>query len=229
MEVKALDHGAPFPPADEYYESAWEALNERFGRPEIMIAGHHNALMNLQLPQHRSGPDFVDELYSFKNALTTHTLALTALGQDLSKPQEILMPRIVSRLPQFLREEFGRRSTKDNQHSLSHLFYFLKKEIEVAERATSLDDVQVTPCIPTRPKTRPLGGSAGALTAITTGNAPDPNAAPASYCKWHQATTHNSADCHMFRQLSASRRKELAIEKRACFKCFKAHIAKKCS
>lgn len=71
---------AGIPLSNDNYSLAWELINKRYGRPEMLKNMHTSCLMDLQGPSVTEGPAYVDQMYRLLTDIKRHVRGLEGLG-----------------------------------------------------------------------------------------------------------------------------------------------------
>ena len=127
-EAKAAIEGLTLTASN--YHTAWELLEERFGRDEVITFAHIQELLLLRVPARPS----VVELWAVYNSIKGHVRSLAALGITGDQYGVFLTPLILTKLPDDIRDEWS-RGGDGKESDLTHLMNFLKQEIQRRERS----------------------------------------------------------------------------------------------
>ena len=191
------------------YKIAVEQLRERYARPEKIRFAHIQELLNLRLENNSSV-----SLYKMYNALVSHVRSLDQLDLKKEMYGVILVPLILSRLPDEMKLEWAREEgegangddKKDDkipkESNLEFLLSFLKIEIERRDRSNSLRD-PFAPSVPNRPS------GASLLTCGVDTN----------LCKICDKPGHKEYQCPGLKGLPKAERNNVVKTKRLCYKC----------
>ena len=106
-EAKAVIQGLAITSLN--YQIAINALQERFGRKQRIIAAHVDALLNISIPCSMN----TKSLWNFLDEIQGRVRALEALGIGSEQYGVLLSPMVLSRLPQEIKLEFGRGDDND--------------------------------------------------------------------------------------------------------------------
>ena len=140
--------------------------------------------------------------------------ALEALGIGSEQYGVLLSPMVLSRLPQEIKLEFGRKD--DNDGDINFLLDFLRKEI--VRREKSLPTVHVT-------SECDSSMSASALFS----NSQNHNTR--KVCLLCDKSNHLIQNCYLLTKVNVHERKEVLKSRQCCFRCLtadKKHNFKKC-
>lgn len=113
------------------YDSAVEILEQRFGRPRQMISAHMDEILKIQ-PCSSDRPLSVRFLY---DKLSVHVRGLSSLGVT-AEYGSLLIPIIMSKLPNEIRLEIVRKST--TVWKINELLETSKGEIEAREASEAI-------------------------------------------------------------------------------------------
>ena len=116
------------------YEEAIEKLTRRFGNHQVIVSGHHDAL--LHVPPVYSSRD-VRELRSLYDKVEVHVRGLKSLKVPTSSYGSLLVPVLLKKIPYDIRLLLGRQ-IKDGSWDLDCLLDLLREEIENRERCGSI-------------------------------------------------------------------------------------------
>ena len=92
------------------YSVAIEMLQERYGDKQVLISTHMNKLLNLSNSGNLNDLKYLRQLY---NNIDTQVRSLTSLGMDLESYGPMLIPVVMSRLPENLKLNITRQSGQD--------------------------------------------------------------------------------------------------------------------
>ena len=215
-DAKNVIEGLPI--TQENYDEAKKIVKNRFGRNELIIFYHIQALLSLPVTSKTS------ELVQFHDKLLANVRSLAPLGITSNNFGVILTPIIVSRLSQDIRQEWSRVS-EGYEADLDHLMEFLEKEIRRRERCKSLGGLEE----PSEKKPANDGWrgfknkSPGTATALHNGSSSDRQC---GFCD----KNHASVKCYRYLKLDVRDRFQLVDKCKLCFKCLsKNHFARSCN
>ena len=202
---------------EDNYKSAVEILHLRFGRTQQVIAAHMDELLKLPTC---SGSK-ATSLRLIYDKVSVNVRGLEAVGVKADQYESLLIPVIMSKLPEEVRIQIARNTSKD-VWEIGELLNVIQKEVEAREvcenipiNASNLNKKY------NGPGARDLG-SAKALVASESGLK---NKFPirCAFCQ----KPHYSASCEEVRDVS--KRKEILKLDNRCFVCLrKGHIMKQC-
>ena len=200
--------------SESNYQAAIDILNQRFGNPQHIISTHMDEL--LKIPAYTT--DKTSQLRFMYDKISINVRGLEALGVNSSQYGSLLIPVIMSKLPQDVRLQIARNTAQD-VWEMSELLSVIRKEVEAREIS---DGIKVTPektkMAPHKPQTY---GSAAAL--VANGQSPV-NKIQCVYCSGN----HFSASCTKTSEVQA--RLEILKRDRRCFVCLKkGHRSNQCS
>ena len=202
---------------EDNYKSAVEILHLQFGRTQQVVAAHMDELLKLPTC---SGSK-ASSLRSIYDKVSVNVRGLEAVGVKADQYGSLLIPVIMSKLPEEVRIQIARNTSKD-VWEIGELLNVIQKEVEAREvcenipiNASNLNKKH------NGPGARDLG-SAKALMASESGLK---NKFPirCAFCQ----KPHYSASCEEVRDVS--KRKEILKLDNRCFVCLlKGHIMKQC-
>ena len=160
---------------EQNYEQAKKLLKERYDRPNALIFRHIHSLLHIQVDKCKH-KDSLSQLRALMDQSNIHIRSLESLGIKGADYGVILVPLILSRLPQEIVGHWSRNS-EDKERDLTHLLDLCNKEIQVREKTQSvrISSIEQSAERPTahldreRRKPQPSRSTATALTT-TTGN-----------------------------------------------------------
>ena len=112
------------------YESAVKLLKDRFADPQIIISSHMEELLNLPAVCDIHKVSKIRQLY---DSIETHIRSLRNLGIDSSSYGSLLVPLILSKIPEEIRLIVARNIEK-NEWNIDKLLCTFKLELEARER-----------------------------------------------------------------------------------------------
>lgn len=215
--AKGVIEGLPVT-ADNYVQ-AKDLIKKRFGRKELIIFAHVQALLMVD-------PTKMDDLLKLYDQLQAHIRALASLGITSQQFGVILTPVILSCIPDTIRLEWSRDS-EGKEADLDHLMDFLEKEINRRERSRSfggLGPIQEPKKPPEEAKTVSGRKSVGSATALHVASSKS-SGFSCGFC----SKKHLSEKCFKYLRLDVKERQSSVAEHRLCFRCLsRDHIAKFC-
>ena len=113
---------------DENYVKATDLLKERFGKTQHIISAHMQSLLNLQSFQN----DKISDLRVIYDTIMVHVRGLESLGVSSEKYGSLLVPVIISRMPEEIALEVARKTT-ENVWDIKDIMDIIRKEIEARE------------------------------------------------------------------------------------------------
>lgn len=195
------------------YDYAIEILHERFGRPQQIISAHMDEILKLQ-PCSSDRPSSLRFLY---DKLSVHVRGLSSLGVTAQEYGSLLIPIIMSKLPNEIRLEIARKSTTE-VWKIEELLETIKGEIEAREASEAIkaQEFQGRRHAPVSGKLTPTANTLVSMQGKEF-------QFRCVYCNGE----HYSASCTKVR-LSRDR-KEILQKNNRCFICLKTgHGANKC-
>ena len=187
------------------YTTACDLLKARFGREEKIRFSHIQELLSISIAKNAK----VAALWDMYNKLSSHIRCLESLKVQGTQYGVVLVPLVLSRLPNDLRLEWA-RTGEGKEADLTHLMAFFKQEIERRERSqTFTTDSSETKVPPPADSKLP---SAAALHTSTTGQ----------QCSLCDSKGHQVENCFKITKIPVGERRSVLIKKPLCFKCLHA-------
>ena len=211
----------------KHYEVAKQLLEERYGRRELIVFSHIQALINLKSKD--DCKDNLSKLKSIQDQVNIRVRSLEALGVDSRSSGVFLTPLILSRLPSDVRMEWAREG-QGKEDNLGFLLDFLKTEIERRQRADTFkivdqknDKSDSKKSDKQKSSKNPKGGTASALQTSSDYTSKEG-------CVFCKRENHTSKSCWSAKRMKPEDRKQAAIDGKLCFKCLcPGHLSKQCS
>eukprot|EP00795_Rhopilema_esculentum_P014292 gene14292-5330_t len=192
------------------YNEAIDILRQRFAQKQVIINAHMETLLNLQ----KVSSD--RDLKAFRKLFDTievNVRSLKSLGIDFEQYGALLVPVLMSKIPDEIRLEIT-KGAKGENWKLDYIMTILKAELEAREQCSLLKQ------------------SSSSTSKINAASAPYTTSAffssdgkiTCSFCKG----THQSAKCHIVSNPQA--RKEILRKQGRCYVCLKkGHLSRACS
>ena len=201
------------------YQSAIEILQNRFGRPQNIISTHMDEL--LKIPGCTS--DKASQLRFVYDKISVNVRGLESLGVSSSQYGSLLIPVIMSKLPQEVRIQVARNTARE-VWQMSDILDVIRQEVEARKIS---EGVKVNADKPNPAYNQMKTPSAAALSANvneSTRPLPAGNQIKCAYCRGG----HYSASCDRVTDLQA--RLEILRRDRRCFVCLRfGHQSSSCS
>ena len=187
------------------YDSAIELLKSRFGKPQQVISAHMDELLHLP----NCNPDKSSSLRFVYDKVSIHVRGLESLGVSSKEYGSLLIPIVMTKLPNDLRMRIARETSGD-VWKIDEILEILQKEIEareaserfkVAERQKHYEPSPRKP-LPTIGSTLLSQGEVQFKIRCVYCNAP-----------------HYSASCPTVTDLT--KRREILVNTKRCFKCLR--------
>ena len=199
------------------YESAVKLLKDRFADPQMIISSHMEELLNLPAVSDIHQVSKIRQLY---DSIETHIRSLRNLGINSNSYGSLLVPLIVSKLPEEMRLIVARNLDK-NEWNIDKLLCKFKLELEARERCSTIPESS-----PPKPPENKGGRNRGrlpySLATLLAGKGPT-SVPYCSYC----LKQHTSASCPIVTDITA--RRAILRRKGKCFLCLRSgHIIKHC-
>ena len=153
------------------YDNAVEILQDRFGKPQQIISAHMDELIKLQ-PSHNDRPASLRYVY---DQISVHVRGLASLGISTEQYGSLLIPVVMSKLPNEIRLQVARNTT-DEIWKIEKLLQTIKKEVEARETS---EHVKTGESPRKSPFLKPPIPSANSLVANKVGDIP----VKCVYCK----------------------------------------------
>ncbi|XP_072384600.1 uncharacterized protein [Diabrotica undecimpunctata] len=207
------------------YSKIMESMQSRFGREDLQIEVYIRELQKLILSKSASKQKIdISKLY---DSIETQLRALETLGITPDKCSAMLFPIIESCLPQELLRIWQRSTNIDCrdgtlENRLKLLMTFLRNEVENEQRiALAAEGFGLSEEVASSSKTS-VKGSSGFPTAANLINC---EISACVFC----SGTHGSEDCFKAQKITFVQKRDVLIEKKACFRCLKiGHRTKRC-
>jgi hypothetical protein len=177
------------------YESAVRLLKDRFADPQIIISSHMEELLNLPAVSDIHKVSKIRQLY---DSIETHIRSLRNLGIDSNSCGSLLVPLIVSKLPEEMRLIVAQNLEK-NEWNIDKLLCKFKLELEARERCNTIPESSSP-----KPFENRSGRYRGKLpySSSTLFSGKGPSSVPyCSYC----SKQHTSASCPVVTDVAARR------------------------
>eukprot|EP00795_Rhopilema_esculentum_P014774 gene14774-biopygen4485 len=113
---------------EENYEKAKVLLKERFGKKQGIISAHMQALLKLQSCENEK----ITDLRVIYDTIMVHIRGLESLGMSSDKYGSLLIPVIISRMPEDIALQVTRQTSKD-VWSVDEIMTTIQQEIEARE------------------------------------------------------------------------------------------------
>ena len=186
------------------YDFAVEILEQRFGKTQQIISAHMEEILKLQ-PCLTDRPSSLRFLY---DKLSVHVRGLSSLGVSSQKYGSLLIPNIMSKLPNEIQLEIARKLTNE-VWKIDGLLDTIKGEVEAREASEAVKTQEV-------PLRKPPNPGLSSLRSIPTANALITTESKqfqfrCVYCNGE----HYSASCAKVQQIFASK---LAMMRRIALK-----------
>eukprot|EP00794_Sanderia_malayensis_P001253 gene1253-biopygen482 len=125
---------AGLPTTEANYVSAIELLQRRFGDKQVIISGHHDALLRITPLTSSKNIRDLRELY---DKVVVHVRGLQSLDVPTSSYESLLVPVLLSKIPEDVRLLID-REIKDDKWELGRLLNLLRYEVENRERCLGI-------------------------------------------------------------------------------------------
>eukprot|EP00794_Sanderia_malayensis_P005751 gene5751-biopygen4665 len=129
LEGSAASVIAGLPTTEVNYVSAIELLQRRFGDKQVIISGHHDALLRITPLTSSKNIRDLRELY---DKVEVHVRGLQSLDVPTPSYGSLLVPVLLSKIPEDVRLLIG-REIKDDKWELGRLLNLLRHHISICE------------------------------------------------------------------------------------------------
>ena len=198
------------PVTEGNYQSAVDILHDRFGKKQKIISKHMDEL--LRIPPCNN--DKIGQLRFVYDKINIHVRGLKALGIDSGQYGSLLIPVILSRVPNEIALLIARH-TQSDVWSISDVLEIIKNEVEAREMRDQLQTTEVKDPKPIKPRQ-------GTTSSFHTKMELNPRQ-NCCYCDGN----HSTVDCTKEQDVSAKR--ALLKKNWGCFVCLrKGHTARQC-
>ena len=200
---------------EDNYKSAVEILHLRFGRTQQVIAAHMDELLKLPTC---SGSK-ASSLRLIYDKVSVNVRGLEAVGVKAEQYGSLLIPVIMSKLPEEVRIQIARNTSKD-VWEIGELQNVTQKEVEAREVC---ENIPINANNQNKKHNGPGAQDLGSAKALMASQSGLKNKFPirCAFCR----KPHYSASCEEIRDVS--KRKEILKRNNRCFVCLrKGHITK---
>ena len=221
------------------YDTAFDLLCKRYGRPSRIAYRHVKALIGLEPLKSRGGQTHVAGLYNMYTNITRHLRGLANI-KDNMRVEDILLPLIISKFPTPMQHELAKTHPDLDAVDLQELLTFIEGEVQRYEfisdfHTTNNTNTGVDKAVSS---THNTGGSVTALQVNA--DTPAPSSEPlqggngaakrdggkCDYCK----QLHATRTCPRFWKADKAKRRELINKACLCSRCLKrGHSPSSCS
>lgn len=130
----------------ENYDTAVSLLKERFADNQVIVSRHMDALLSLERV---TNVDEIKKVRKLYDTIETHLRSLQNLGVSSGSYGNLLVPIIMSRIPEELTLLLSRKIDKSNWN-VNEVLSQLKSELEARERCSLLNanpSSPINPCL----------------------------------------------------------------------------------
>ena len=204
---------------DVDYDEAVALLRKRFARPEVIRITHINELINLAPVYSERN---VERLRAFHDETETHFRAMEAQGVDKQTYSSVVVPMLMSKIPEALRNNMIRFNENHMEWLLDEFLAALEKELAVLEGHVPILQMVKQPNkfeqnTQNRPRQTQTTGTASALLI---GKKQDRKC---TYC----SKDHEEENCQEVKDITE--RKNVLLRHAKCFSCLRSgHRVFKC-
>ncbi len=195
------------------YGSAIELLKSRFGKPQQVISAHMDKLLHLP----NCNPDKSSSFRFVYDKVSIHVRGLELLGVSSKEYGSLLIPIIMTKLPNDLRMRIARETSGD-VWKIDEILEILRKEIEAREASERFKVAERQKHHEPSPR-KPLPAIGSTLLSQEEGQF--------KICCVYCNAPHYSASCHTVTDLT--KRREILVNTKRCFKCLRqGHEVRDC-
>ena len=123
------------PLTEDNYETAIDILRDRFGKPQLLISNHMDALLKLPIVSSVHETKKLRDLY---DKIEINIRSLKALGIESESFGNLLVPVVMEKIPSELRLIISRKFGSKETWDLDVLLNALKSELEARERCNAV-------------------------------------------------------------------------------------------
>ena len=202
----------------ENYEAAVDILRKRFANPQLLISSHMDVLLKLQASNSSSDVKAARRLY---DKIESHISSLQSLGVESKSYGSLLVPVIMSKIPEEMRLIVSRKFKQDTW-DIDGMLDAFKTELEARERCFHMQAAGRNERNEEQYRRNKANSTNEESTVSTLHVDKD------IICTYCQAKgKHSPIRCDVVTNTSA--RREILREKGKCFNCLRsAHIARDC-
>eukprot|EP00794_Sanderia_malayensis_P002587 gene2587-biopygen2120 len=203
------------------YVSAIELLQRRVGDKQVIISGHHDALLRITPLTSSKNIRDIRELY---DKVEVHVRVLQSLDVPTSSYGSLLVPVLLSKIPEDVRLLIG-REIKDDKWELGRLLNSLRYEVENSETCLGIKAALPTKYESFESKPANIYWNKSSLpTAATLFTESKETFTPShTYCRESHSSRHSQVIT------DKKTRRQILRKQGRCFVCLrKNHIAKNC-
>jgi hypothetical protein len=198
------------------YDAAVAILEERFGRPQQIITAHMDEFLKLQPCSSERSPS-IRFVY---DKIRVHVRGLDSLGVTPDQYGSLLIPVVMSELPNSLRLEVARKAT-DEIWKIDELLETIRREIEAREAS---DQVKLNDPRPATFERSSKPGPPSTAQALLLKDNQGNTKIRCAYC----GELHYSASCE--RITGMQNRKDILRRDKRCFVCLRVgHVSRECT
>ena len=195
------------------YDSAIELLKSRFGKPQQVISAHMDELLHLP----NCNPDKSSSLRFVYDKVSIHVRGLESLGVSSKEFGSLLVPIVMTKLPNDLRMRIARETSGD-VWKIDEILEILRKEIEAREASERFKVAERQKHYEPSPR-KPLPTIESTLLSQEEVQFK----IRCVYCN----SPHYSASCPTVTDLT--KRREILVNANRCFKCLRqGHEVREC-
>ncbi|CAB3979174.1 PREDICTED: uncharacterized protein LOC107346460, partial [Paramuricea clavata] len=203
------------------YTIALDLLKGRFAQKQTIINAHMDALLKLEGTTCNTDVNKIRRVY---DSIEVHVRGLKTLGVESEQYGTLLVPIILSKVPEDLRLILSRQISTENW-KLDETLKHLRTELEARERCAS-STIKETSKQSSKDGSSPKGDGERSKGSYLSAAAPQAQGIKVSctYCR----KAHASFKCDVITNVQA--RKELLKKEGRCYVCLrKSHLAKDCN
>ena len=212
------------------YQVAKDLLKKRYERPARIKYCHVKALMNIEIPKIVKGNmELVKDMWRFQDKLLKHIRGLETMGVQRDHCELFLVPIIVDRLPEELRDNWAKEG-EGFEDNLEYLLHFISKEIERLERRETVrsEETKKKNSLEVKKESHSSPNSSKFSKHKSTTSALHVSAAKpiCNFC----SKAHESENCYKILRMTGAERGHAIQRAGLCFRCLSSeHYSSGCS
>ena len=220
------------------YETAFDLLVKRYGRPSRIAYRHVKALLGLEALRSSKGQTHVTGLYNMYTSITKHLRGLANIKENM-RVEDILLPLIISKFPVHMQHELSKNYPNLDVVDLQELLKFIEGEVQRYEFISDFTTSDSTNATGDKPAAapNPAGGSVTTLQVNADNSAPGSapqhggnSSGKRNKCEYCKHPNHATRSCPRFWTADKARRLEMVKKAGLCTRCLKrGHPVTSCS
>ena len=203
----------------ENYVKAKALLQERFGKKQSIISAHMQALLKLQSSENEG----IADLRSIYDTIMVHIRGLESLGMSSDNYGSLLIPVIISRMPEDIALQVTRQTSKE-VWSVDEIMTTIQQEIEAREVSRKIVGTEKRRNASRQQQRTPSVSTTKSFVARLESSLKNKKAIQCYFCN----KGHFSNECKEVTE--AKQRKAILQAAKRCFRCLRlGHMSKDCS